>query len=30
MAKKLILKGMDIDFISDTTGLSIEEIEKFQ
>ncbi len=30
VAKKLILKGMDIDFISDTTGLSIEEIEKFQ
>ncbi|OOB78389.1 MAG: hypothetical protein BEN19_09155 [Epulopiscium sp. Nuni2H_MBin003] len=30
MARKLLAKGMDFEFISETTGLSIEEIEKLK
>jgi predicted transposase/invertase (TIGR01784 family) len=29
MAKTLLLKGIDIEIISETTGLSSEEIKKF-
>ena len=28
IAKKLLIKGMSVDFIAETTGLSIEEIQK--